>query len=76
MKTWMPPPVDWSDDRPGCNTIFINDFMTEWVENCAKFPLRVLDTTCEEFKTSLPAQADKFGEAIVQPDSEPGMLPI
>jgi hypothetical protein len=46
--------------------------MTEWVQNCAKFPVRVLDTTCEEFKKSLPAQADKFGEAIVQPDSEPG----
>ena len=73
-KTWIPPPVDWEEDRPGCNTIWVPQFLAEWIENCAKFPNRILNTSVELFKSSVPADADHFAEPIVQPDSKPGML--
>jgi hypothetical protein len=71
-KTWIPPPVDWEEDRPGCNTLWVPEFLAEWIGNCAKFPNRILNTSTEEFKNSVPADRDHFAEPIVQPDSKPG----
>ncbi|TVY19377.1 hypothetical protein LARI1_G002306 [Lachnellula arida] len=70
-KTWIPPPVDWEDDRPGCNTLFLPAFLAEWIGNCRKFPNRILDTAAEEFKKSVPVKAGHFAEVIEQPDSKP-----
>lgn len=74
-KTWMPPPVDWENDRGSFDPSFLPYYCQEWVSQIPTYC--ALDMTTDGFILGThPVTNTMLGTSITQPETIPGKTPL
>lgn len=71
-KTWMPPPIDWENDRGTFDSSFIPAYCQEWASG-VEGSGQIVDISGEGFIFGTqPMINNKLVDPINQPESHPG----
>lgn len=72
-KSWLPPPIEWEDDRPGFDNGFMDRYVREdWEPMVPRGPSVAIDTKDPKFELAVPVGTHGFDAPIDHPLTIPG----